>query len=177
MNTSSTEPASPPASAGGISYFRSTLTFKDPLLKDRTEAGWQAMRLKSSSIRHFSPPVLPIESVRLRRNSSADTVAQQLGQRPCFRSHERSASVPTYVCSVPPRSLSDDQKDQIAAAIGRRHCEATGAPSFFVQVVIKESDTTRRYLGGELSGMHIWIRGDIRQAPQKRCAVRSCSPS
>src|ERR1700733_14784659 len=70
--------------------------------------------------------------------------------------------MPTYVCSVPPKSLSDDQKDRIAAAIGRRHSEATGAPSFFVQVVIEESDATRRYLGGELSGAHIWIRGDIR---------------
>ena len=56
--------------------------------------------------------------------------------------------MPTYVCSVPPKTLSDDQKDQIAAVIGRRHSEATGAPSFFVQVVIEESDTTRRYLGG-----------------------------
>jgi phenylpyruvate tautomerase PptA (4-oxalocrotonate tautomerase family) len=70
--------------------------------------------------------------------------------------------MPTYVCSVPPKTLTDDQKDQIAAAIGRRHSEATGAPSFFVQVVIEESDTTRRYLGGELSAAHIWIRGDIR---------------
>jgi phenylpyruvate tautomerase PptA (4-oxalocrotonate tautomerase family) len=70
--------------------------------------------------------------------------------------------MPTYVCFVPPKSLSDDQKDQIAAAIGRRHSEATGAPPFFVQVVIQESDTTRRYLGGELSGTHIWVRGDIR---------------
>jgi phenylpyruvate tautomerase PptA (4-oxalocrotonate tautomerase family) len=26
--------------------------------------------------------------------------------------------MPTYVCSVPPKSLSDGQKDQIAAAIG-----------------------------------------------------------
>jgi phenylpyruvate tautomerase PptA (4-oxalocrotonate tautomerase family) len=79
--------------------------------------------------------------------------------------------VPTYVCSVPPTSLSDDQKDQIAAAIGRRHSEATGAPSFFVQVVIEESDTTRRYLGGKLSGGHIWIRGDIRAGRSE--AVRS----
>ncbi len=79
--------------------------------------------------------------------------------------------MPTYVCSVPPKSLSDDQKDQIAAAIGRRHCEATGAPPFFVQVVIEESDTTRRYLGGQLSGAHIWIRGDIRAGRSE--AVRS----
>ena len=70
--------------------------------------------------------------------------------------------MPTYVCFVPPKSLSDHQKNQIAAAIGHRHSEATGAPPFFVQVVIQESDTTRRYLGGELSGEHIWVRGDIR---------------
>ena len=70
--------------------------------------------------------------------------------------------MPTYVCSVPPKSLDDDQKAQIAAAIGHRHSEATGAPSFFVQVVIEESATVRRYLGGAPSNAHIWIRGDIR---------------
>jgi phenylpyruvate tautomerase PptA (4-oxalocrotonate tautomerase family) len=82
--------------------------------------------------------------------------------------------MPTYVCSVPPKSLIDDQKDQIAAAIGRCHSEATAAPPFFVQVVIEESDTTRRYLGGQLSGAHIWVRGDIRAG---RCEAHSCSPS
>jgi phenylpyruvate tautomerase PptA (4-oxalocrotonate tautomerase family) len=79
--------------------------------------------------------------------------------------------MPTYVCYVPPNSLSDDQKDQIAASISRCHSEATGAPSFFVQVVIQESDKTRRYLGGELSGAHIWIRGDVRAGRTK--SVRS----
>ena len=79
--------------------------------------------------------------------------------------------MPTYVCSVPPKSLTDDQKDQIAAAVGRCHSEATGAPSFFVQVVIEESDTTRRYLGGQRSDAHIWIRGDIRAGRSE--AVRS----
>jgi phenylpyruvate tautomerase PptA (4-oxalocrotonate tautomerase family) len=72
--------------------------------------------------------------------------------------------VPTYLCSVPPKSLNDDQKDQIAAAIGQRHSEATGAPSVFVQVVIEESDTTRRYLGGELTGAHIWVRAGRSEA-------------
>jgi phenylpyruvate tautomerase PptA (4-oxalocrotonate tautomerase family) len=72
---------------------------------------------------------------------------------------------------VPPKTLNNDQKDQIAAAIGRRHSEATGAPSFFVQVVIEESEATRRYIGGALSGTHIWIRGDIRSGRPE--AVRS----
>ncbi len=70
--------------------------------------------------------------------------------------------MPTYVCSVPPKILSDNQKTQIARAISHRHSEATGAPSFFVQVVIEESASTRRYLGGEPTDNHIWIRGDIR---------------
>jgi phenylpyruvate tautomerase PptA (4-oxalocrotonate tautomerase family) len=70
--------------------------------------------------------------------------------------------MPTYVCGVPPKLLSDEQKNQIAVAISRRHSEATGAPSFFVQVVIEESDSVRRYLGGDLADNHIWIRGDIR---------------
>jgi phenylpyruvate tautomerase PptA (4-oxalocrotonate tautomerase family) len=70
--------------------------------------------------------------------------------------------MPTYVCSVPPKSLSEDQKTQIAVAISHRHSEATGAPSFFVQVVIEENDQTRRYLGGKPTNAHIWIRGDIR---------------
>lgn len=70
--------------------------------------------------------------------------------------------MPTYVCSAPPKLLSEDQKTKIAVAISRRHSEATGAPSFFVQVVIEESESTRRYLSGEPANVHLWIRGDIR---------------
>ncbi len=70
--------------------------------------------------------------------------------------------MPTYVCSVPPGTLSEDQKNRIAVAISHRHSEATGAPSFFVQVVIEESESTRRFLGGTPADAHIWIRGDIR---------------
>lgn len=70
--------------------------------------------------------------------------------------------MPTYVCSVPPKLLTKEQKVDIARAIGRRHSEATGAPSFFVQVEIDESPTKLRFLGGTLSDAHIWIRGDIR---------------
>ncbi len=70
--------------------------------------------------------------------------------------------MPTYVCSVPPKMLSDTQKTQIAEAITRRHSETTGAPSFFVQVQIDESPAKVRFLGGSSADHHIWIRGDIR---------------
>jgi phenylpyruvate tautomerase PptA (4-oxalocrotonate tautomerase family) len=46
--------------------------------------------------------------------------------------------MPTYVCYLPRDRFSPDQKRQIVDAITFRHSEATGAPSYFVQVVIEE---------------------------------------
>jgi phenylpyruvate tautomerase PptA (4-oxalocrotonate tautomerase family) len=70
--------------------------------------------------------------------------------------------MPTYVCSIQPGVLSEDQRARIATAITHRHSEATGAPSFFVQVVIEENASSRRYLSGQPASGHIWVRGDIR---------------
>ena len=69
--------------------------------------------------------------------------------------------MPTYVCYLPRDRFSLDQKRQIVDAITFRHSEATGAPSYFVQVVIEEARADR-YLGGERTSDHIWVRGDIR---------------
>jgi phenylpyruvate tautomerase PptA (4-oxalocrotonate tautomerase family) len=69
--------------------------------------------------------------------------------------------MPTYVCYLPRDRFSPDQKRQIVDAITFRHSEATGAPSYFVQVVIEEARADR-YLGGEHTSDHIWVRGDIR---------------
>lgn len=46
--------------------------------------------------------------------------------------------MPTYVCSVRPGLLDESAKAEIARAITRNHHEATGAPAYFVQVVIEE---------------------------------------
>jgi phenylpyruvate tautomerase PptA (4-oxalocrotonate tautomerase family) len=70
--------------------------------------------------------------------------------------------MPTYVCSVPAGSLNAAQKILIAQAITRIHSESTGAPRFFVQVIIDENKSVDRFLGGHLSANHVWIRGDIR---------------
>ena len=69
--------------------------------------------------------------------------------------------MPTYLCYLPRDRFSQDQKAQIASAISFRHSEATGAPSYFVQVVIEEA-RAERYLGGKHTSDHVWIRGDIR---------------
>lgn len=69
--------------------------------------------------------------------------------------------MPTYVCELPPDRFNAEQKEQIAVAISQRHSEATGAPPFFVQVVVEDT-RANRYLGGRLTGEHVWVRGDIR---------------
>ena len=70
--------------------------------------------------------------------------------------------MPTYVCSVRPGLLDEQQKSEIAKSITRNHHEATGAPTYFVQVVIEEKATAVRYLGGEPAADQVWIRADIR---------------
>ncbi len=70
--------------------------------------------------------------------------------------------MPTYVCSVARHSVNDEQKAAIAEAISRVHSEETGAPSFFVQVVIEEKEPSDRFLGGSRETKHVWVRGDIR---------------
>jgi phenylpyruvate tautomerase PptA (4-oxalocrotonate tautomerase family) len=75
--------------------------------------------------------------------------------------------MPTYVCSVPKDLLTATQKAAIAEAISRIHSEATGAPQFFVQVIIDENHSADRFLGGRPTTSHIWIRGDIRAGRTK----------
>jgi phenylpyruvate tautomerase PptA (4-oxalocrotonate tautomerase family) len=70
--------------------------------------------------------------------------------------------MPTYLCSIRPGLLDENQKTDVAKAITRNHHEVTGAPPYFVQVVIDENATARRYLGGESTADQVWIRADIR---------------
>ncbi len=70
--------------------------------------------------------------------------------------------MPTYVCSVPNGKLNESQKQEIATAITKRHCETTEAPPFFVQVVIEEEGTSKRFIGGTATDQYIWIRADMR---------------
>jgi phenylpyruvate tautomerase PptA (4-oxalocrotonate tautomerase family) len=70
--------------------------------------------------------------------------------------------MPSYVCSVPSGKLSDAQKQEIATSITNRHCEATGAPPFFVQVVIEDKGSAKRFIGALATTEYIWIRVDMR---------------
>lgn len=71
--------------------------------------------------------------------------------------------MPTYQCRVPRGLLTNEQKKQVANAITNRHSEATGAPTYFVQVIIDEDTGHDRYIGGSTAGDHIWVNGDLRE--------------
>lgn len=70
--------------------------------------------------------------------------------------------MPTYVCSLAEGSVTPRQKAAVAEALSRIHSEETGAPAYFVQVVIEEKPPGNRFLGGSPASGQIWIRGDIR---------------
>jgi phenylpyruvate tautomerase PptA (4-oxalocrotonate tautomerase family) len=74
----------------------------------------------------------------------------------------KEIKMPTYVCSLAEGFVNDGQKAAIAEAVTRIHSEETGAPSYFVQVVIEEKKPADRFLGGSRASGQIWIRGDIR---------------
>ena len=62
--------------------------------------------------------------------------------------------IPTYVY-LPRDRFDTEQKARIAGAISQRHSEATGAPSYFVQVMIEETDaeSARREVAAALSAI------------------------
>jgi len=68
--------------------------------------------------------------------------------------------------------LSNEQKDKIAEFITKTHCEITGAPNYYVQIIFHENNK-RRYVAGKLSDSQIWIYGDIRSGRpiEKRCLL------
>lgn len=76
--------------------------------------------------------------------------------------------MPTYTCTTRPGLLDDAQRSAIAAAISRAHEAATGAPTYFAQVVFDER--VHRFIGGVPANAHVMVCGDIRagRSPAQR---------
>jgi phenylpyruvate tautomerase PptA (4-oxalocrotonate tautomerase family) len=71
--------------------------------------------------------------------------------------------MPTYVCTVMEGRLSPDRKCRIAAEITRIHCEVTGAPTFFAQVIFEEVKPGNYFIGGvPLVHDQIFVYGRVR---------------
>ncbi|CAG9221992.1 MULTISPECIES: tautomerase family protein [Paraburkholderia] len=87
--------------------------------------------------------------------------------------------MPTYVVSAATGRLTKEMKQKIAHGITRSHSNATGAQSFFAQVIFQEIQQGDHFLGGSpLKSELIFIHGHIRAgrtAAQKRQLLEDIS--
>jgi phenylpyruvate tautomerase PptA (4-oxalocrotonate tautomerase family) len=71
--------------------------------------------------------------------------------------------MPTYFCTTLEGRLTAEQKSKIAGEITRVHCEVTGAPSFFAQVIFQEVKPGNYFMGGvPLKHDQLFVYGNIR---------------
>ena len=71
--------------------------------------------------------------------------------------------MPTYVVTAPAGRLSATQKEQLARRITDIHCERTGAPAYFAQVLFTDVTPGNYFLGGKpLTEDNIFVHGQIR---------------
>jgi phenylpyruvate tautomerase PptA (4-oxalocrotonate tautomerase family) len=71
--------------------------------------------------------------------------------------------MPTYACTIKEGRLSPDQKSRIAGEITRIHCEVTGAPTFFAQVIFDEVKPGNYFMAGvPLAHDQIFVYGRVR---------------
>ena len=71
--------------------------------------------------------------------------------------------MPTYTVTSIEGCLDGSQRAQIASELTRIHSEATGAPSYFAQVLFIEVKPDRYFVGGGLlRGHQVFVNGQIR---------------
>jgi phenylpyruvate tautomerase PptA (4-oxalocrotonate tautomerase family) len=70
--------------------------------------------------------------------------------------------MPIYECTSPTGLVDDSTKENIAKEITRIHCDATGSPASFVNVLFHETHEGSYFVGGRPSG-HSIVVGTIRQ--------------
>ncbi len=71
--------------------------------------------------------------------------------------------MPTYVVTAPEGRLAPAQKQSLAQRITELHCEHTGAPAYFAQVLFNDVKPGNYFLGGKpLTDDNIFVHGQIR---------------
>ena len=70
--------------------------------------------------------------------------------------------MPTYIVFSKPGAFNKAQEQRIAEAITSAHAKSTGAPRYYVQVIMGAGEGCRRFIGGNPQEDQLWIRGDIR---------------
>ncbi|WP_204079270.1 tautomerase family protein [Mycobacterium riyadhense] len=79
--------------------------------------------------------------------------------------------MPFYQCLVPAGSLSADTRAQLAKAITEIHCDVTGAPRGFVNVMFAEYDPTCYFTAGRPNTCSV-INGNIRAGRDRETRAR-----
>ena len=80
--------------------------------------------------------------------------------------------MPTYHVYVNENRLTREQKQAVAQAITDGHVAQTGAPPYYVQVIIDEVPDENRFVAGRPMVRHMWIRGDVRcRTPEQNKAL------
>jgi phenylpyruvate tautomerase PptA (4-oxalocrotonate tautomerase family) len=82
--------------------------------------------------------------------------------------------MPIYECTSPAGLVDDSTKENLAKEITLIHCDATGSPASFVNVLFHETHEGSYFVGGRPSG-HSLVVGTIRQGRdiQTRQAILS----
>ncbi len=71
--------------------------------------------------------------------------------------------MPTYTVTTLEGCLDDGKRSTIAREITRIHNEATGAPTYFAQVIFVEVAPGKYFVGGvPLHGQQVFVSGQIR---------------
>lgn len=71
--------------------------------------------------------------------------------------------MPTYTCTAAAGLLDAARKAALARAVTRAHCEVTGAPTYFTQVVFQDVAPGDHFIGGvPLGHDHVFLYGRIR---------------
>jgi phenylpyruvate tautomerase PptA (4-oxalocrotonate tautomerase family) len=71
--------------------------------------------------------------------------------------------MPTYTCTAAAGLLDAARKAALARAVTRAHCEVTGAPTYFAQVVFQDVAPGDHFIGGvPLGHDHVFVYGRIR---------------
>ena len=71
--------------------------------------------------------------------------------------------MPTYVVTAAAGRLSKQQKCDLAASITRIHCQVTGAPAYFAQVLFNDVPEGNYFIAGKpLTEDIVFIHGQIR---------------
>jgi len=71
--------------------------------------------------------------------------------------------MPTYTCTAAAGLLDAARKAALARAVTRAHCEVTGAPTYFAQVVFQDVAPGDHFIGGvPLAHDHVFVYGRSR---------------